>query len=108
MAWRRFTQHDRLTSQISYKWIVAAVFVCGMFMDILDTTVVNVALPALGQQFHATTAAIEWIALGYLLSIATWIPASGWIGDRFGTKRVFLFALAISPLAPRCADNPAA
>jgi MFS family permease len=66
-----------MTSRISYKWIVAAVFVCGMFMDILDTTIVNVALPELGRQFHAATASIEWIALGYLLSPATSIPASG-------------------------------
>jgi EmrB/QacA subfamily drug resistance transporter len=66
-----------------------------MFIDILDTTIVNVALPDLGREFHATTASIEWIVLGYLLSLALWIPASGWIGDRFGTRRVFLFALAM-------------
>jgi EmrB/QacA subfamily drug resistance transporter len=85
----------RTTDRIDYKWIVAAVFVCGMFIDILDTTIVNVALPDLGREFHATTASIEWIVLGYLLSLALWIPASGWFGDRFGTRRVFLFALAI-------------
>jgi len=71
------------------------IFVCGLFMDILDTTIVNVALPTLGRQFHASTASIEWIVLGYLLSLAIWIPASGWIGDRVGTRRVFLFALAM-------------
>jgi EmrB/QacA subfamily drug resistance transporter len=85
----------RTTERVPYKWIVASVFVCGMFIDILDTTIVNVALPDLGHEFHATTASIEWIVLGYLLSLALWIPASGWIGDRFGTRRVFLFALAM-------------
>ena len=85
----------RTTDRVPYKWIVAAVFVCGMFIDILDTTIVNVALPDLGREFHATTASIEWIVLGYLLSLALWIPASGWIGDRLGTRRVFLFALAM-------------
>src|SRR5205085_2478580 len=85
----------RTTDRIEYKWIVAAVFVCGMFIDILDTTIVNVALPDLGREFHASTASIEWIVLGYLLSLALWIPASGWIGDKFGTRRVFLFALAM-------------
>ena len=89
----------RSTERFDYKWIVAAVFVCGMFMDILDTTIVNVALPRLGREFHATTASIEWVVLGYLLSLAVWIPASGWIGDRLGTRRVFLFALAIFTLA---------
>src|SRR5437868_3319156 len=66
-----------------------------MFIDILDTTIVNVALPDLGREFHASTTSIEWIVLGYLLSLAVWIPASGWIGDRIGTRRVFLFALAM-------------
>ncbi|MEY2469745.1 MAG: hypothetical protein QOF21_2443 [Actinomycetota bacterium] len=85
----------RTTDRVPYKWIVAAVFVCGMFIDILDTTIVNVALPDLGREFHASTASVEWIVLGYLLSLALWIPASGWFGDRFGTRRVFLIALAL-------------
>jgi EmrB/QacA subfamily drug resistance transporter len=85
----------RTTERIEYKWIVASIFVCGMFIDILDTTIVNVALPDLGREFHAATASIEWIVLGYLLSLALWIPASGWFGDKFGTRRVFLFALAM-------------
>jgi EmrB/QacA subfamily drug resistance transporter len=89
----------RTTTRVEYKWIVAAVFVCGMFLDILDTTIVNVALPDLGREFHAATASIEWIVLGYLLSLAVFIPASGWIGDRLGTRRVFLFALAMFTLA---------
>ena len=63
-------------------------------MDIMDTTIVNVALPTLAAEFDAIDRAIEWVVLGYLLSLAVWIPASGWIGDRFGTKKVFLFALA--------------
>jgi EmrB/QacA subfamily drug resistance transporter len=70
------------------------VFVAATFMDILDTTVVNVALPTLGAQFHAGTGSIEWVVTGYLLSLAVWIPASGWIGDRYGTKKTLLFALA--------------
>ena len=85
----------RTTDRIPYKWIVAIVFVCGMFIDILDTTIVNVALPDLAQEFGASTSSIEWIVLGYLLSLAVWIPASGWIGDKIGTRRVFLFALAM-------------
>ncbi|HEV3226123.1 MAG TPA: MDR family MFS transporter [Acidimicrobiales bacterium] len=89
------TSARRATQRVDYKWIVATIFVCGMFIDILDTTIVNVALPDLGREFHAGTASIEWIVLGYLLSLAVWIPASGWIGDRLGTRRVFLFALAM-------------
>ena len=78
---------------IPYKAVVAAVFVSALFLDILDTTIVNVALPTLGREFQ--TDAVEWVVLGYTLSLAVWIPASGWLGDRFGTKRTFLFALAV-------------
>lgn len=76
-----------------YKWVVAIIFVLGLFMEIMDTTIVNVAIPTLAMDFPGSRAGIEWVVLGYLLSIAVWIPSSGWIGDRFGTKRTFLFAL---------------
>ena len=77
---------------IQYKWIVAIVYVSALFLDILDTTIVNVALIKMGQDFR--TDAVEWVVLGYTLSLAVWIPTSGWLGDRFGTKKVFLVALA--------------
>jgi EmrB/QacA subfamily drug resistance transporter len=80
---------------IPYKWIVAVAFVAGLSMDLMDSTIVNVALPRLGQQFHTDNSTLEWVVTGYLLSLAVWIPASGWIGDRFGTKRTFMFALAM-------------
>src|SRR3954464_12396492 len=89
---------SRLRS-LDYKWLVAIVFVSGLFMDLLDTTIVNVALPTLGKEFNAENTTLEWVVLGYLLSLAVWIPASGWLGDRFGTKRVFLFALAMFTIA---------
>lgn len=77
---------------IAYKWVVAIVYVSALFLDILDTTIVNVAIPSLGRELHTGNA--EWVVLGYTLSLAVWIPTSGWLGDRFGTKRTFLFALA--------------
>src|SRR5207237_1238876 len=89
----------RAPFDLEYKWLVAIVFVCGMFMDIMDTTIVFVATPTLAREFHATQSSIEWVVLGYLLSLAIWIPASGWIGDRIGTKKVFLFALATFTIA---------
>lgn len=81
--------------QVEYRYLVAAAFVFGLFMDILDTTIVNVALPRLAEEFHADTATLEWVVTGYVLSLAVWVPASGWIGDRFGTKKTFLFATAM-------------
>jgi EmrB/QacA subfamily drug resistance transporter len=81
------------------KHIVAIVYVVGSFMDILDVTIVNVAIPAIQEDFGVSATGIEWIVTGYLCSLAVWIPASGWIGDRFGTKRTFLFALFMFTLA---------
>ena len=77
---------------VEYKWIVAAVLVSALFLDILDTTIVNVALPTLGREFGADLT--EWVVIGYTLSLAVFIPAAGWLSDRYGNKRVFLFALA--------------
>lgn len=77
---------------VAYKWVVAVVYVSALFLDILDMTIVNVAIPTLGRELHTDSA--EWVVLGYTLSLAVWIPTSGWLGDRFGTKRTFLFALA--------------
>jgi EmrB/QacA subfamily drug resistance transporter len=75
---------------IAYKYVVAIVYVTALFLDILDVTIVNVAIPALGQELRSNNA--EWVILGYTLSLAVWIPASGWLGDRIGTKRTFMFA----------------
>lgn len=77
---------------LPYKYIVAIVYVSALFLDILDITIVNVAIPTLGREFATENA--EWIVLGYTLSLAIWIPVSGWLGDRFGTKRTFIFAFS--------------
>src|SRR5437660_10505203 len=79
--------------RIEYKYIVGVVFVFGLFMDLLDMTITNVALPTLKSDFSTSTTTIEWVITGYLLSLAVFIPVSGWAGDRFGTKRTFMFAL---------------
>jgi EmrB/QacA subfamily drug resistance transporter len=68
-------------------------------MDLLDMTITNVALPTLAQEFSASTTTIEWVVTGYLLSLAVFIPVSGWAGDRFGTKRTFMFALSVFIMA---------
>ncbi|MFN8022835.1 MAG: MDR family MFS transporter [Acidimicrobiales bacterium] len=81
---------DVLGRSMPYKYVVAIVYVTALFLDILDVTIVNVAIPALGVEFATENA--EWIVLGYTLSLAVWIPVSGWLGDKFGTKRVFMFA----------------
>lgn len=84
--------------RIQYKWIAGIVFAFGMFMNLLDTTIVNVALPTFAFEFKAEAASIQWVVTGYLLSLAAAIPISGWAGDKFGTKRTFMFALTVFTL----------
>lgn len=84
-----------MLGKVEYKYIVAIVGVFSIFMELLDTTIVNVAVPTLAAEFNVDSAArIQWVITGYLISLAVFIPVSGWAGDRFGTKRVFMFALA--------------
>ncbi|TXG79407.1 MAG: DHA2 family efflux MFS transporter permease subunit [Thermomicrobiales bacterium] len=66
-----------------------------MMMNSLDSTMVTVAFATLGREFGRTPDEMQGILIGYLVSMAMFIPASGWLGDRFGTKRIFLLALAI-------------
>jgi EmrB/QacA subfamily drug resistance transporter len=59
-------------------------------MAMLDGTVVNVALPRIGAEFHASVAGLQWIVDGYLLSLAALILVSGALGDRYGRRRIYL------------------
>ena len=81
--------------QLPPKVSVSVVFVASLFMSIMDTTIVNVALPALGRELHTSSTALDAVVVGYLISLAAIIPASGWLGDRWGTRRMFLLALAL-------------
>jgi EmrB/QacA subfamily drug resistance transporter len=73
---------------------LAAVVVLGSIMTILDATIVNVALPTLGQDFGASISGIQWVPTIYLLAFASVIPITGWASERFGAKRIWLASLA--------------
>jgi EmrB/QacA subfamily drug resistance transporter len=77
------------------KVAVSVVFVAAMFMSIMDVTIVNVALPTIGRDFRVTPTAVGTISIAFLVSLAVFIPASGWLGDRFGAKRILLGAIAV-------------
>lgn len=86
-------------ARLNQDHVVAALFVVGMFVSVLDSTIVNTALPAIARQFHATAAAADWTVIGYLLSLSVFMPVSGWLSDRFGSRRVFLSALLLFTVA---------
>jgi EmrB/QacA subfamily drug resistance transporter len=85
--------------QLDPKVSVSIVFVAAMFMSIMDGTIVNVALPSIGRQLNVPSTSIDAVVVAYLVSLAVVIPASGWLGDRWGTRRIFLLALVFFTVA---------
>ncbi|SFX01466.1 drug resistance transporter, EmrB/QacA subfamily [Thermoactinomyces sp. DSM 45891] len=80
---------------MSKRKVVVFVYVLAMFMAAMDATITNVALPAMGAAFQIPLSATSAINVGYLVGVAMLLPIAGWLGDRFGTKRVFLISLSI-------------
>ncbi|OAH57946.1 MFS transporter [Domibacillus aminovorans] len=72
--------------------------IIGMIMVILDSTVVNVAIPSLQAYFNTSLKTIQWTITGYTLSLAAVIPLAGWLTDKFGAKQVFLSTIALFTL----------
>jgi MFS family permease len=75
-------------------WLVAVAF----FMQSLDTTILNTAVPAIAQAMHVTPLDMKSVLASYTLSLAVFIPISGWMADRFGTRRVFASAIGLFSL----------
>lgn len=87
-------------AEFSIKTIILPLLaiIVGMIMVILDSTVVNVAIPNLVQYFETDLKTIQWTVTGYTLALSAVIPLAGWLTDRFGAKRVFLFTIAMFTL----------
>jgi MFS family permease len=70
----------------------------GGFMSVLDSSVVNVAVPFMQMDVGASSDDIEWVATAYSLSLGVVVPVSAWLGEWFGMRRVYLVSLvALSP-----------
>lgn len=84
-------------------WLVAIAF----FLQSLDATILNTALPAMAKSLGESPLKMQSVIVAYSLTTAMLIPASGWIADRFGTKRVFGWAIAVFVLGSvLCALSP--
>jgi EmrB/QacA subfamily drug resistance transporter len=78
------------------KWgLPLVVVVVGMFMSVLDTSIVNVAIPTMQGQFGASPDNIQWIATAYTLCLGVVVPTSAWVGERLGLRRTYLLALVL-------------
>jgi len=75
--------------------ILGAVVVLGTLTSILDITIVNVAVPTLGEAFGTSVTTVQWVMTAYMLAFASVIPLTGWATERFGAKRVWLASLVI-------------
>ncbi len=75
-------------------WLVAVAF----FMESLDTTILNTALPAMAAALHVAPLSMKSVLTSYTLSLAVFIPVSGWVADRFGTRKIFSSAIGLFTL----------
>jgi EmrB/QacA subfamily drug resistance transporter len=75
-------------------WLVAVAF----FMESLDTTILNTAVPTVSEALHVSSLSMKAVLASYTLSLAVFIPISGWMADRFGTRRVFASAIGLFTL----------
>ncbi len=78
--------------------LTAAIVACALFMQNLDSTIVSTALPVMARAFHADPVHMNVALTAYLFAVAVFVPASGWMADRFGTRNLFRAAIAVFTL----------
>ncbi len=87
-------QATRQSGGLNYKWIVAMVVILGVFMSILDQTIVNIAIPRLQIAFGADIHSVQWVLTAYILTQGIITPTAAFFSDRFGIKRFYVISLA--------------
>src|SRR5438876_2060945 len=87
-------QSVRSSRGMQYKWIVATVVILGVFMSILDQTIVNIAIPRLQTAFGADIHSVQWVLTAYILTQGVITPTAAYFSDRFGIKRFYIISLA--------------
>src|SRR5580700_7810425 len=86
-------QAVRSSGRLQYKWVVALIVVMGVFMSILDQTIVNIAIPRLQTAFGADIHSVGWVLTAYILTQGVMTPTAGYFADRFGIKRFYIISL---------------
>ncbi len=85
-------------SSAAGRWVVA-VTALGSGLAFLDATVVNIALPAIGREFHAGVGTLQWVTSGYTLTLAAFLLIGGSLGDRYGRRRIYSIGIVWFALA---------
>lgn len=76
-------------------WLAMSILIIGAFMSILDSSIVNVALPKIMSVFSAQTSDIQWVLTSYMLVLGVVVPVTGYLGDRYGYKTMYIVSLII-------------
>jgi EmrB/QacA subfamily drug resistance transporter len=88
------SQAKENSSQVgSEQWLALAAIIIGTFVAVLNSSLLNVALPKLVTVFGSTTDTMQWVLTGYMLASAVVIPLSGYLGDKFGYKKILLLSI---------------
>src|SRR6478752_3761274 len=85
------------------RWLAAVVMMVASMVDLIDGTIVNVALPTIRRDLGASAAQLEWVVSAYMLAFAATLITAGSLGDLLGRKRLFLYGTAAFGLASLCA-----
>ncbi len=88
-------QPGRQPGGLPYKWIVAIVVIFGVFMSVVDTTIVTIAIPRFQTAFGAGLTDVQWVLTAYTLTLGVVTPTTAFFADRLGTKSFWLIALAV-------------
>jgi EmrB/QacA subfamily drug resistance transporter len=91
--------HSGVQAGYPRRWLAAIVMIVGALMDMIDVTIVNVALPTIRRDLHVSATQLEWVVSGYMLAFAATLIIAGNLGDKFGRKRVFLVGVTAFGLA---------
>ncbi|MBB6368985.1 MFS transporter [Chryseobacterium shigense] len=84
--------------QTSVKKILPLILATAIFMQMLDSTILNTSLPSIARDLHESPLNMQNAIISYVLTLAVFMPASGFLADRFGTKKVFIFSLVLFSL----------
>ncbi|HXO74161.1 MAG TPA: MFS transporter, partial [Puia sp.] len=87
------------------RWIITFTVITAALLELIDTTIVNVALPNIMGNLGATLEDANWIVTGYAVANVIILPMSGWLGDRFGRKNYFLASILIFTAASFLCGN---
>jgi EmrB/QacA subfamily drug resistance transporter len=83
-------------------FLTPVIVACALFMENLDSTVLSTSLPAIATDLHEDPIALKLALTSYLLSLAVFIPASGWMADRFGARKIFRAAIVVFTIGSIC------